>query len=373
MGNNWQNEWETLKAELPYKESPYSKKNWGNLNHSLCSYQGKLKPAIAYFLVKTFVPQNGCLLDPFCGVGTIPYEGALNGRTAYGIDISEMAYYISCAKVGLANESESNIYIQRLDEFINQNIIENEFEKYSDFGFNKTLKEYYEQNTFKEILLAKRFFANNEPTNASEMVVISSLLHILHGNRPYALSRKSHPITPYAPSGEFIYKNLIEKLKDKVNKFYLQKQVAVEGRIFLGDSTQTWSECISDLDAIITSPPFYDSTKFYLANWIRLWFCGWELEDFNIKPRSFVDEIQKKDFTIYENIFRQGRERLKNDGVFVLHLGKSKKCDMGEMLERIGRRFFNHSDIFNENVENCNNFGITDLGSVTEHQYLVLW
>ena len=38
--------------ELPYCREPYSKKNWGNPNHSLCSYQGKLKPAIANFLVQ---------------------------------------------------------------------------------------------------------------------------------------------------------------------------------------------------------------------------------------------------------------------------------------------------------------------------------
>ena len=43
-------------------------------------------------------------------------------------------------------------------------------------------------------MLARRFFIDNKPVNASEMVVISSLLHILHGNRPYALSRKSHSI-----------------------------------------------------------------------------------------------------------------------------------------------------------------------------------
>lgn len=44
------------------------------------------------------------------------------------------------------------------------------------------------------------------------MVVISALMHILHGNRPYALSRKSHPITPYAPTGDYIYKALLGNL-----------------------------------------------------------------------------------------------------------------------------------------------------------------
>ena len=64
--------------ELPYRQEPYSKKNWGNPNHSLCSYQGKLKPSIANFLVQTFVPPKGRVLDPFSGVGTIPFEAALN-------------------------------------------------------------------------------------------------------------------------------------------------------------------------------------------------------------------------------------------------------------------------------------------------------
>ena len=53
---NWQLDWECFKRDLPHQTEPYSKKNWGSNNHSLCSYQGKLKPAIGYHLTKTFVP-----------------------------------------------------------------------------------------------------------------------------------------------------------------------------------------------------------------------------------------------------------------------------------------------------------------------------
>lgn len=90
------------------------------------------------------------------------------------------------------------------------------------------------------------------------MVVISSLLHILHGNRPYALSRKSHPITPYAPSGEFEYRNLICRLVAKVDKCFSQKlpETFISGQIYLQDSTLSWPDEIQDIDAIITSPPF---------------------------------------------------------------------------------------------------------------------
>lgn len=375
--NKWWNaNWSSFKERLPHQHLPYAKKNWGNANHSLCSYQGKLKPAIAHHLIDTFVPKDGVIFDPFVGVGTIPFEACLNGRTGLGMDISIMAYYISQAKVGITSKNESYECINRLSEYIANNTVSStEKEIYGGFGLNRTLKEYYHTETLNEILLARKFFSQYHPANASEMVVISALMHILHGNRPYALSRKSHPITPYAPSGDFVYKSLIEKLKDKVDKFYHEpiSDTFTPGEIFLQDSTLVWPDIVSDLDAIITSPPFFDSTRFYNANWIRLWFSGWEPSDFKTMPNSYVDERQKKSLSVYNPIFKQAKDRLKNGGVMVLHLGKSPKCNMGESLLQIACRWFNHSELFNENVTHCKNFGIKDIGTVTDHQYLILY
>lgn len=374
--DEWIDNWRHFKYELPHQQEPYSKKNWGHVNHSLCSYQGKLKPSIAHHLVKTFVPVGGRVFDPFCGVGTIPFEAALNGRNSMGMDISAMAYYISQAKVGNSSLIEAQLYIARLDFFINSNQLTQEYENlHGNFGLNKTLKNYYHEDTFKEILLARQFFLSEPPVNSSEMIVLASMLHILHGNRPYALSRKSHPITPYAPTGDFIYKSVIEKLTEKVKKSFSQDNSLnfIPGRIFLQDSTTEWPVEVSNLDAIITSPPFFDSTRFYSANWIRLWFSGWEKEDFATMPSKYVDEIQKKDMHIYDSIFKQAKDRLKDDGVFVLHLGKSKKCDMGTALFELASQYFEGRELFSESVAHCNKFGIKDLGTVTDHQYLILW
>ena len=85
-----------------------------------------------------------------------------------------------------------------------------------------------------------------------------------------------------------------------------------------------------------------------------------------------MEEKQKIDFSIYEPIFRQAKERLKKDGVFVLHLGKSAKCDMARELQRISRRWFKSADLFDESVAHCQTHGIRDMGTVTSHQYLVL-
>lgn len=78
-----------------------------------------------------------------------------------------------------------------------------------NIGFIKSIPDYYHEDTLSEILLARDYFLDNSmPESESWSLVFSCLLHILHGNRPYALSRNSHPITPYAPTGEYVYKKL---------------------------------------------------------------------------------------------------------------------------------------------------------------------
>ena len=369
--------WDDFK-KLPHQQKPFSKRNWGHPNHSLCSYQGKLKASIAHHLVKIFSVEGGKILDPFCGVGTIPFEASLNGVKSYGIDISKLAYTVSSAKVDQTTIQECNKVISDLNTYILENKVKNNsFNIMKQFGFNKKIYDYYHEKTLKEILLSREFFQSMNFNTTAEHVVFSALLHVLHGNRPYALSRRSHPIIPYAPKGEFIYKNLIEKLRDKVQRIidgykHTDKRKFVKGKIFLQDSTSMWPAEINDLDAVITSPPFYDSTRFYLANWIRLWFTGWDKIDFDNKPNLFIEEKQKKGFEIYESIFRQTRERLKKGGVLVMHLGKSNKCDMAEKLISISKKWFSVEDIFDESVSHCESHGVRDKGTVTSHQYLVL-
>ena len=371
----WQKDWKIFKKELPHHQEPFCKRNWGHPLHSLCSYQGKMKPSLAYYLVKTFTNKGDSMLDPFAGVGTIPFEGALSGIRSYGFEISHSALSIAKAKLGKINKKESLELISRLDNYIQEKKPSHDIlELAKQFGFNKKLVDYFEARTLKEIVVAREFFKVNLPITPSENLVFASLLHILHGNRPYALSRRSHGITPFAPTGNFEYKNLVDHLKEKVERSFAIDLPAdfVEGEILYQDATSWWPQHVEKLDAVITSPPFFDSTRFYLANWLRLWFSGWDKDDFEKRPLGFVDEKQKESFTIYESILRQSRERLNPGGVAVFHLGKSRKCDMAEKLSEVAKRWFKVADVFEENVEDTESHGIRDKGTVVKHQFLVL-
>ena len=373
--NGWSAAWADFKTTLPHQQNEFAKRNWGHPLHSLCSYQGKMKPSLAAHLVKAFTTPGGRMLDLFSGVGTIPFEAALHGVESWGFDISPPAVHITAGKIGKCSASECEKVVKRLDRYMkNHHVRPADAKSAATIRFNGVITSYFHKQTLEEILLARRYFLDNPPADAPQSLVFACLLHILHGNRPYALSRRSHPITPFAPTGETEYRALMPRLRDK-----LERSLATPvpdsfayGHSMFQDATEWWPAYVEDLDAVITSPPFFDSTRFHLGNWMRLWFCGWEANDFQERPLAFVDERQKRSFEVYHPIFRQCRERLKSGGVAVFHLGASKKCDMAKELARIAKTWFRVADIYTECVSHCESHGIRDKGTVVSHQYLVL-
>lgn len=369
-------QWEIFKDTFPHMQHPYSKRNWGSSLHSVCSYQGKMKPAIAYHLINVFSSPGDKVLDPFSGSGTIPFEAALNGRFSYGLDIGLLATSISNAKLMNPSPNKVKRLIKRLEKYLAENEPSKKtIDDCEEVKFNKTIPEYFHKNTLREILVARDFFSKNQKPESPEWaLVLSCMLHILHGNRPYALSRRSHPITPYAPTGEYEEKSLIKHLSNKVNKSLETEkpETYIEGHCYQSDVLSDWPEDINQLDAIITSPPFFDSTKFYMTNWMRYWFCGWGKKDFEEKPKSFLEVLQKQSFDGYDYIFKMCHERLKKGGLAVFHLGHSDKCNMGKSLTVYAEKYFKVRDLFTESVEHCELHGIADKGSVKGHQYLIL-
>lgn len=369
---------ENFIQHMPYRQAPYSGRNWGHPWHSLCSYHGKLKPAIAHFMVEQFTNPGESILDPLCGVGTIPFEACLQGRIGIGNDLSELAYVITKGKLEKPELEDCLTIIETLRKYIEKNknsaAIDVDIITYKEFGFNGKLYTYFHPETYREILCARKFFVSKiKKLSSAEAMVFACLLHVLHGNRPYALSRNSHPLTPYAPKGDFIYKNTIEHIKNKLllsfKKGTFERYIL--GKTIYGDYSNI-NKRITLVDAIICSPPFVDSIKFYMQNWMRLWLCGWEPDDYKKAGTQFLDQKQKDNFDVYHSFFEMCSSVLKPNGKVILHLGKTKKVDMAEELSKRATKFFIEIYRGSENVQLIEKHGIKDKGSTIEHQYLFL-
>lgn len=363
---------------MPYRQAPYSGRNWGHPWHSLCSYHGKLKPAIAHFLVEQFTKPGDIVVDPLSGVGTIPLEACLQGRIGIGNDLSELALAVTKAKVEKTTLENCMTVLWDLEQFIEtnktQDFITELMHKYDNFGYNGTLPNYFYEDTYREIITARSYFVPRiKKLSPEEAMVFSCFLHILHGNRPYALSRNSHPLTPYAPTGNFVYKNVIEHITEKLNLSYKKGEFTgyQKGQAIFGDYEALTGHRIL-ADEIICSPPFVDSIRFYMQNWMRLWLCGWEEDDYKNAGELFLDQKQRKNFDVYISFFKMCYDILKPNGKVILHLGKTDKIDMAEELSARAEPYFTEIYRGGENVQELEKHGIKDKGGTIEHQFLFL-
>lgn len=364
----------TFAGTLPHTREPYAKRNWGGIGHSLCSYQGKLKPGIAYFLVNTFTRPGERVLDPMSGVGTIPFEARRLGRVGIGTDLSPVAASVSAAKLQRLDESRINSAIAELENIVaeaDESVLD---ETEVDWGLNGDVRAYFEEQTLIEVVAARQHYLGRraQGLTSEEHFLFTALLHILHGNRPYALSRTSHPITPLKPRGDFIYRPVMEALRERLRRilpYFLQLQADVpEG---YAEMRALEDLHLSDAaDALITSPPFISSLRFWSANWMRMWFAGWGRQDFTDRPKDFLESRQKNNMAVYEDFALSAARNIRPEGLLIMHLGVTAQRDMGEEIAGHLAGHFRVLCQVSEDVTRTESHGLTDKGRTLHHAYL---
>jgi hypothetical protein len=360
-----------LVRDRPYGQKPYAARNWGHPWHSMCSYQAKLKPSIAHFLVREFSSPGDTVLDPFSGAGTIPLESCLQGRVGWGNDISPLAGLLTKAKTRAADPEAIRVRMEEMLSFVETDDSFPADPSIESWGMNGPLSSYFHPSTLREILSARSWLLAATPDEVTA-ILWAACAHILHGNRPYALSRRSHPITPFAPTGPFEHRTIRPRLEGKVER--LLADVPIEG----------WSDGLTSAldaralgtatrraDVILTSPPFYDSTRFHTNNWMRMWFCGWEPADFNSERERFLEHEQKRRFEVYADVLREFHRIIRPGGLAIWHLGRSRKFDMAKGLANIAQPWFVSEGIFEEDVSRCQSHGVSDQGGTHIHQFLL--
>jgi RMKL-like, methyltransferase domain len=360
---------------LPYRRLPYSSRNWGGLLHSLCSYQGKLKPAIAHFLIRWFTSRKEVVLDPMAGVGTIPLEARLQDRVGIAGDLSELAAVVSRAKLEAFDADEVAIVMRGLEAALrNASVSDSALvaQEHGGFGLNGRIEEYFERRTLREILLARRFFRESLGNpSAAEAIVLTSLLHILHGNRPYALSRRSHPMTPFKPTGAAEYRPLITGLTRRLERITGPlSALSAAGHAYRTDY-KALPLAPGSVDAVITSPPFAQSLRFFSTNWMRLWLCGWEPEDFHQRPDEFLERRQLGNFEdAYQCFLDSMHVLLRPGGLLIMHLGETRKVNMAERLTPLLKGRFSLIYVGRECVADTESHGLTDKGATRAHSFV---
>jgi 16S rRNA G966 N2-methylase RsmD len=76
------------------------------LTHGFHSYAGRMHPSTARGALAAWSKQGQCILDPFCGSGTVLVEAMAAGRGAIGVDASPLAVLIAKVRSSVLDEAE---------------------------------------------------------------------------------------------------------------------------------------------------------------------------------------------------------------------------------------------------------------------------
>jgi hypothetical protein len=355
---------------LPYRTGPMASRHWGHPRHQLCSFPSKIKPAIAAVLVRLFSSPGETVLDLFSGSGTIPFEAALQGCKAIASDISPLAFVVTSSKINPPSEEELTSALRSLRNALANNAVSVDL---SDM--EGEIQDFYHPRTAAEILIARAFLAeltHGFTCNRAGLFLAACLAHIMHGNRPYALSRRSHNIIPIPPRGPAEYKPVYNAVQNKALRtiHYPLPPDFQRGKVYLAAA-----DCLpleeGAVDVVITSPPFLGTTDFLRQNRIRNWLVGWSYSEQKQRQPLFLehDSSIERYRLIVDELARV--TRLKATVVF--HLGMVRSTNMAESLSALFKdKGFHIIDIVWEDVSSLESHGRTDRGATHRHGFMIL-
>jgi len=307
-----------------WKKNPYKFQNWANWLHRMSPYVGKIKPGMAHWLIKIASKEGDIILDPFCGIGTVPLEADLLNRVGIGVDLNPYAYIISKAKFDRHPLTEHFKWLDSVNIDTSKVSLDNQ---------SQFMKKFYHPKTLKEIL-----FIRDLMIKENKDFLLGCLLGIIHGHRPGHLSAVTSLVIPFDPKSKPEYKKVIPRIKEKVKRMYRD-----------GFSLKTNSKAIhadardmplkeDSIDLVISSPPYFDTLDYVTDNRLRLEFLGYDSE----KKEKLKSKLIQDDGSYLEEMRKVGMELrrvIKCGGycIFVLgdlHKGK-KVVNTAEEIKKI--------------------------------------
>lgn len=251
--------------------------------HAAVSYPRQISPEVVRFLLKAFSKPGESVLDPFCGVGVVPFEAALCRRVPLAVDIDPLAVLYSRAKITPVDLAEVTLALQMVP--LHRPV--------SSADFVRHFAPFYDVNTFRELVNLRRILQKE----SSETGDFLSLLigGILHGKGGGSLSAQSHPAYSLSPREQSElnesrrqlpdYRALVPRvirraahvLRDGAPSFL--RIVAEEGYIGVSDARDLGDIDCGEVGLVITRPPLPGegtSASLDSSQWLRSWFHGLE-------------------------------------------------------------------------------------------------
>ena len=271
-----------------------SKQRAGHSLHEV-SYRACYKPQLPEYFIKKFGKTEAVVYDPFMGRGTTLIEAQLHGHRVIGNDINPLAKILTAPRLNPPTLEQIETRLQ-------------EIHLSTDAEVDTELLVFFHEDTLREIYGWRTYFQQERFDLVDawlQMVACSRLtghstgffsVFTLPPNLATSIvaqqkiNEKRNQIPEYRNTKELILRKSKQLLRHSLPDCFQR-----DDAILLTESADSTRQ-ISDesVDLVVTSPPFLDTIDYVQDNWLRMWFCGIEIEQGKIwQLRSLEDWVAR--------------------------------------------------------------------------------
>jgi hypothetical protein len=315
---------------------------WGHSMHAMCSYHGMFPPRLAHYFIQRYSLPDELVLDPFSGRGTTTLQARVEDRRTISNDLSPLGYALTAAKSSPPSWETMEQYVTELEDFYKQ-------QKSQISNVSEDIRMLFDDETLRQLVFLRSRLLREAITSWSprDVMLAGVVAGILHGARRsdgssmyLSISMPNTFSMPPEYVRRFIRENGLTKpeqnvfdcVREKLARIYLDSVEGSPGETHKVDASRLLAPGgglkASNVDLVITSPPYLRVVNYGTSNWIRLWWLGIDnvsthggagrkVLDAELDHRHTYETY--KDFML--RIFTGIRRILKRDGVAVVVIG----------------------------------------------------
>ncbi|MCE9530827.1 MAG: hypothetical protein K8T89_06855 [Planctomycetes bacterium] len=266
--------------------------------HGFHTYPARMHPDTAARLVRSFVPDGGTVLDPFCGSGTVLIEALVAEVRPFGVDLNPLAVMLTKCKTRLRSTEELQTLIATATVCANYANERRKARAGASRRYSAEDVQLFEPHVLLELdsLRTKISEITDNALWLDLALVLSSLL--------VKFSKKSSDT-----SGEMVArktmpgfpsKMFVRKAEDLVQRLMaLGKLVTNPQPVFVDQDDATKLKTLPSvkMDAIVTSPPYAATYDYVAHHMLRLRWLGLDassLKSGELGSRSTYERVDPR-------------------------------------------------------------------------------
>ena len=299
--------------------------------HGIHSYHAKFIPAVPAEFINRYSKDGDVILDPFCGSGTTVLESVLLGKESFGVDMNNIAYMISRAKIFNADVSILDFYYKKIISlYSNLNIFPKKDFENKYIWFSKETAD-----TLDKLLYLIDICVDNDDYKNIFEVIVSSILKTVSNKRKVwnngYIADNVLPNEAYNGDAFSVFCRKYAKTKKAYSdySFYLkEKNIRPNCHLFLSNILDFKPNTMFDM--VITSPPYPFAVDFVKYNRLTYYWFGWDVEKKSEEEtgsrtkrnrKNAINDFFEEMTTLYKYIF----SLVKDGGYFCMTVADTQR------------------------------------------------